>query len=45
VLRVAAERLLAMAKGEGSESLRAAAALERMFVENMRAARKMESDA
>jgi hypothetical protein len=45
VLRVAAERLLAMAKGEGSESLRAAAALERMFVENKRAARKMESDA
>lgn len=45
VLRVAAERLLAMAKGEGPEARLASAALERMFVENLRAARTAEADA
>ena len=40
VLRVAAERLLLMAEGDGVEAPRAGAALERMFVENLRAARK-----
>ncbi|MCI3132055.1 metallophosphoesterase family protein [Phenylobacterium aquaticum] len=45
VLRVAAERLLAMAKSEGPEAQRASAALERMFVENLRAARAAGAEA
>ena len=45
VLRVAAERLLAMAKGSGPEAQLAGAALERLFVENLRAARTVEADA
>ncbi|KAF0097331.1 MAG: sbcD [Rhodospirillaceae bacterium] len=45
VLRMAAERLLVMAEGEGIEARRAAAALERMFVENKRAARKTDPEA
>jgi DNA repair exonuclease SbcCD nuclease subunit len=44
VLRVAAERLLAMAKGEGNGARLASAALERMFVENLRAARTAEAN-
>jgi len=45
VLRVAAERLLAMAKSSGPEAQLAGAALERLFVENLRAARTVEADA
>jgi DNA repair exonuclease SbcCD nuclease subunit len=45
VLRVAAERLLAMAKSSGPEAQLAGAALERLFVENLRAARTAEADA
>jgi len=45
VLRVAAERLLEMAKQEGPQARLASAALERMFVENLRAARASEADA
>jgi DNA repair exonuclease SbcCD nuclease subunit len=44
ILRVAAERLLTMAKVEGPEGRLASAALERMFVENLRAARSAEVD-
>jgi DNA repair exonuclease SbcCD nuclease subunit len=44
VLRVAAERLLEMVKEEGPQARLASAALERMFVENLRAARASEAD-